>query len=57
MDNTRFGELFSERLPDREMRPPLLSITREEGVIPRDGGCDICGSSNEDKSKYQRICR
>lgn len=51
----RLGSLFSERAESRREELPLLSITREEGVIPRNdvGRKD---TSNEDKSKYLRIC-
>lgn len=50
------GELFSERVDAGRDDLPLLSITREQGVIMRDevGRKD---TSNEDKSKYLRICR
>lgn len=51
----RLGKLFSERTEAGREDLPLLSITREEGVIHRDavGRKD---TSNEDKSKYLRIC-
>lgn len=51
----RLGELFNERVENARSDLPLLSITREEGVIPREdvGRKD---TSNEDKSKYLRIC-
>lgn len=51
----RLGSLFRERAETRRDDLPLLSITRDEGVIPRDdvGRKD---TSNEDKSKYLRIC-
>ncbi|MDO8770881.1 MAG: restriction endonuclease subunit S [Burkholderiaceae bacterium] len=49
------GQLFSERVETGRHDLPLLSITRESGVIPREdvGRRD---TSNEDKEKYQRIC-
>lgn len=49
------GELFSERVESNRYDLPLLSITREQGVILREdvGRKD---TSNEDKSKYLRIC-
>lgn len=49
------GELFKERSERANDHLPLLSITREEGVIPREdvGRKD---TSTEDKSKYLRIC-
>lgn len=51
----RLGRLFVERVEIGRDDLPLLSITREEGVIPRSdvGRKD---TSNEDKSKYLRIC-
>lgn len=51
----RLGSLFSERNEAGRADLPLLSITREDGVILRDdvGRKD---TSNEDKSKYLRIC-
>ncbi len=51
----RLGRLFDERVEIGRDDLPLLSITREEGVIPRSdvGRKD---TSNEDKSKYLRIC-
>lgn len=53
--NYRLGEIFRERVETRREDLPLLSITRDEGVIVRDsvGRKD---TSNEDKSKYLRIC-
>lgn len=49
------GEIFSERVESNRHELPLLSITREQGVILREevGRKD---TSNEDKSKYLRIC-
>jgi len=51
----QLDELFSERNETRREDLPLLSITREDGVILRDdvGRKD---TSNEDKSNYLRIC-
>lgn len=51
----RMDELFSERVETGRDNLPLLSITRDDGVIPREdvGRKD---TSNEDKGKYQRIC-
>lgn len=48
------GDIFKERAERANGHLPLLSITREEGVIPRDdvGRKD---TSSEDKSKYLRI--
>lgn len=49
------GKLFAERVEPNRDDLQLLSITREQGVILRDdvGRKD---TSNEDKSKYLRIC-
>jgi type I restriction enzyme, S subunit len=49
------GEVFTERVETNRNDLTLLSITRDEGVIHREdvGRRD---TSNEDKSKYQRIC-
>jgi type I restriction enzyme S subunit len=49
------SELFTERCERGETYLPLLSITREEGVISRDG-VDRKDTSSEDKSKYLRVC-
>lgn len=49
------GELFRDRVENNRSDLPLLSITREEGVVPR-GGIDRKDTSSEDKSKYLRIC-
>jgi type I restriction enzyme S subunit len=51
----RLGKLFVERAENGRGDLPLLSITREEGVIPR-GAVGRKDTSNEDKSKYLRIC-
>lgn len=51
----RLGNLFKERVENACGDLPLLSITREEGVIPR-GDVGRKDTSNEDKSKYLRIC-
>ncbi|QSV46911.1 restriction endonuclease subunit S [Geobacter benzoatilyticus] len=48
------GELFKERSERANDHLPLLSITREEGVIPRSE--DRKDTSSEDKSNYLRIC-
>lgn len=47
-------ELFKERSERAYDHLPLVSITRENGIIPRDE--DRKDTSNEDKSKYLRIC-
>lgn len=53
---TRLGDLFAERVEAVRDDLPLLSITRDEGVILRSdvGRKD---TSNDDKSKYLRICK
>ena len=48
-------ELFSERIETNCMHLPLLSITAEKGVILQSES-DKKDNSNEDKSKYKRIC-
>lgn len=49
------GALFDERVEANRSDLRLLSITREDGIVPRDdiGRKD---TSNEDKSKYLRVC-
>lgn len=51
----RLDQLFKERNEANHPDLPLLSITRDEGVVRRDatGRKD---TSNEDKSAYLRIC-
>lgn len=49
------GKLFKERRESNCNDLNLLSITGNEGVIPRDE-TNRKDSSNEDKSKYLRIC-
>lgn len=51
----KFGEIFKERVELGREGLPLLSITAEDGVVYQDetGRKD---TSNEDKSKYRRIC-
>ncbi len=49
------GELFKERKETRFNTLPLLSITKENGVIPREE-VERIDTSNKDKSKYLRIC-
>lgn len=51
----RMGDLFEERNETRHGHLPLLSITREEGVISRDD-VERKDTSSEDKSRYLRIC-
>lgn len=49
------GELFRERAEVNWNDLPLLSITGENGVVLR-SGLNRKDSSNDDKSKYLRIC-
>lgn len=49
------GGLFKERVENGRADLPLLSITREEGVVLRND-TNRRDTSNEDKSKYLRIC-
>jgi len=51
----KLGELFTERRERNNTDLPLLSITMEKGVIPRHE-VERIDISNEDKSKYLRIC-
>lgn len=48
------GELFKERSERANDHLPLVSITREKGIIPRNE--DRKDTSSEDKSNYLRIC-
>ena len=50
----KLEEVFSERAETQFPDLPLLSITREEGVIPRTN-VNRKDTSNSDKSKYLRI--
>jgi type I restriction enzyme, S subunit len=49
------GDLFDERVERGHVSLPLLSITREFGVIPRDDE-NLKTAASEDKSAYLRIC-
>jgi type I restriction enzyme, S subunit len=51
----RLGDLFRERYETGRTDLPLLAITSKEGIIPRDA-VERRDTSNEDKSKYLRIC-
>jgi type I restriction enzyme S subunit len=50
----QLGKLFKERAERASGHLPLLSISREDGVTPRNEARK--DNSNEDKSKYLRIC-
>jgi type I restriction enzyme S subunit len=50
------GELFTERRETGRNDLPLLSITNNSGVVPRDT-LERRDTSNEDKSKYLRLCK
>ena len=50
----RLGELFTERVEIGRIDLPLVSITGQNGVVPRDS-LSKRDSSSEDKSKYLRI--
>lgn len=53
--NYKFDSLFRERVEVGRDDLPLLSITAEDGVVyQEDSGRK--NTSNEDKSKYRRIC-
>ena len=51
----RLGVLFKERRESDCVDLPLLSVTRESGVVPH-GEANRKDSSAQDKSKYKRIC-
>ncbi len=51
----RLGDLFDERVETKCAQLPLLSITADRGVILQTAS-DKKDTSNEDKSKYKRIC-
>ena len=51
----KLGEIFKERNETRCENLPLLSITADKGVILQSES-DKKDTSNEDKSKYKRIC-
>ncbi|MDW2007777.1 restriction endonuclease subunit S [Vibrio sp. 431] len=51
----KLGELFAERVETKRDDLPLLSITSSDGVVyQEDTGRK--NTSNDDKSKYRRIC-
>ncbi len=50
----RLGNLFAERNETGRPDLPLLSVTAEWGIIPRDE-LDKRDTSNPDKSKYKRV--
>ncbi|MBE7474688.1 MAG: hypothetical protein DPW09_01885 [Anaerolineae bacterium] len=49
------GEVFTERRETGFVDLPLLSVTDEKGIVYRDT-LDRRDTSNEDKSKYLRVC-
>lgn len=50
----KLGTLFNERVEQNQTQLPLLSITADRGIVPRE---DVAkrDSSSDDKSKYLRI--
>ena len=52
----RLGEMFKERNETNINNLPLLSITANKGVIYQ-ADSEKKDNSNEDKSKYKRICK
>jgi type I restriction enzyme S subunit len=50
----RLGDLFSERVEVGRIDLPLVSITGQNGVVPRDSLAKR-DTSSEDKSKYLRV--
>lgn len=55
-ETVRLGDIFKERVEKGREDLPLLSITGNEGVIPR-SQISRKDSSSKDKSKYLRICK
>ncbi|HCE4761780.1 TPA: restriction endonuclease subunit S [Vibrio parahaemolyticus] len=54
-EEAKLGELFAERVETKRNDLPLLSITSSDGVVyQKDTGRK--NTSNDDKSKYRRIC-
>lgn len=51
----KLGEIFRERKDTKKSHLPLLAITAMNGVVKRDT-LEKRDTSNEDKSKYLRIC-
>jgi len=51
----KFGNLFKERVETGRNDLPLLSITADDGVVYQEE-TGRKNTSNEDKSKYRRIC-
>lgn len=51
----KLGDLFINRRETNNIDLPLISITREKGVIPH-SETNRKDNSNKDKSKYLRIC-
>lgn len=55
LQKVKLSEIFKERNETRCENLPLLSITADKGVILQSES-DKKDTSNEDKSKYKRIC-
>ncbi len=53
-ERAKLGELFTNRTESNRLDLPLLSITADQGVVPRDSLAKR-DTSSEDKSKYLRI--
>jgi type I restriction enzyme S subunit len=53
-DEIRLGEVLNERNETNRPDLPLLSVTNDRGVIPRDE-LDRRDTSNPDKAKYKRV--
>lgn len=54
-EKEKLGKLFDERNETKMPSLPLLSITADKGVISQTAS-EKKDTSNEDKSKYKRIC-
>ncbi|MBA2680355.1 MAG: restriction endonuclease subunit S [Ktedonobacteraceae bacterium] len=52
----QIGDLFLERAETGRSNLPLLAITNKGGIVSRDS-LERRDTSNEDKSKYLRICK
>lgn len=55
-EKIKLGSVFSERVETNCQQMRLLSVTGNQGVIPR-SEIDTKDNSSEDKSKYLKICQ
>lgn len=54
--NVRLGDVFAERVETNCQELELLSVTGNNGVVPR-STIETKDNSSEDKSKYLKICK